>query len=119
MIRATISGGCVTYSQLTKSIKVGSPDIVKRINGNMAGTTPVSPGNLYNLTASSSMSSVSFNYNNYTGTGNMTINLYSPNSSATQKCVSSTSTSGSRYVRITDSNTCDTNNEDFVFYLTG
>lgn len=118
-ITATINGGC-TNIVLTKTLTVGIPNLVKTINGTVAGTTPVTAGNMYNLNATSNSTvSTTFNYNNYYGTGNMTIDLYSPNSPATQMYVYSTSTSGSRHVRVTVTNTCGSYYEDFVFYLMG
>ncbi len=115
-ITATVNGCAVG---LSKSVWAGSPNLTKTINGVVAGTTPVAAGNLYNLNATSTSPNTTFNYNNYTGTGNMTIDLYSPNNPATQMYVYSTSTSGSRKVKVTATNACGTYNEDFVFYLNG
>ena len=112
----TIVRGC-GVTVLRKNIWVGKPDLTKTINGIIAGTTPVTAGNLYNLSASSQSPNTTFNYNNYMGSGNMNIDLYNPNSPSTQMYVYSTSTSGSRHVRVTATNACGSYSQDFVFYL--
>lgn len=60
-----------------------------------------------------------YNYNNYAGSGNMVIDLYSPNSANTQMYVHSNSTNGMRQVKLTATNTCGNYAEDFVFYVPG
>lgn len=115
-ITATITTGCGTL-QLTKVVWVGNPNLTKKINGAVAGTTPVYPGNLYDLTAESQSPSTSFNYNDYTGSGDMVIDIYYPNSANTQMYVYGTSTYGSRHVRVTATNACGSYYEDFVFYI--
>lgn len=118
-LTASFSGSC-PHGPATKQVKVGSPSLIKTINGVVAGTTPVSAGNLYNLSASSNtIGSTTFSYNNYSGTGNMTIDLYSPSSANTQMYVHSSSTNGSRNVRVNATNSCGSYYEDFVFYLIG
>lgn len=47
----------------------------------------------------------------------MIIDLYTPNSANTQMYVYSTTTYGSRHVRVTATNTCGSYYEDFVFYI--
>ncbi|MFS0489782.1 S8 family serine peptidase [Leadbetterella byssophila] len=115
-ITSTLNASCGSV-QLTKVVWVGNPDLTKRINGTIAGTTPVNPGNLYNLTAESQSPSTSFNYNNYTGSGDMVIDIYYPNSANTQMYVYGTSTNGSRHVRVTATNSCGSYYQDFVFYI--
>lgn len=118
-LTATFSGSC-SHTPATKLVKVGSPSLVKKINGVIAGTTPVSGGNMYNLTASTNtIGTTTFNYNNYSGTGNITIDLYTPNSPNTQMYVYASSTIGSRTVRVTATNSCGSYYEDFVFYIPG
>ena len=118
-LTASFSGSC-PHGPATKQVKVGSPSLIKTINGVAAGTTPVSAGNLYNLSASSNtIGSTTFSYNNYSGTGNMNIDLYSPSSANTQMYVYSSSTNGSRHVRVNATNSCGSYYEDFVFYLVG
>lgn len=118
-LTATFSGSC-PHGPATKLVKVGSPSLIKTINGVVAGTTPVLAGNMYNLSATSNtVGSTTFSYNNYSGTGNMTIDLYSPSSPNTQMYVYSSSTSGSRHVRVNATNSCGSYYEDFVFYIAG
>lgn len=74
-------------------------------------------GNSYNLAASSSSPGTTYNYNNYAGSGNMTIDLYTPNNPTTQMYVYSNSTDGLRQVKLTATNACGNYAEDFVFYL--
>lgn len=115
-ITATVTTACGNF-QKNKFVWSGNPDLTKKIDGVIAGTTPVSPGNLYNLTAQSQSPSTSFNYNNYYGTGDMTIDLYTPNSPNTQMYVYGTTTNGSRHVRVTATNSCGSYYQDFVFYI--
>jgi hypothetical protein len=118
-LTASFSGSC-PHGSAIKQVKVGSPSLIKTINGVSAGTTPVSAGNLYNLSASSNtIGSTTFSYNNYSGSGNMAISLYSPSSANTQMYVYSSSTTGSRHVRVNATNSCGSHYEDFVFYLVG
>lgn len=100
-----------------RAVWVGNPDLTKTINGLVAGTTAVNAGNLYNLAATTSSPSTTFNYNNYSGDGNIIIDLYSPNNPNTQMYVYSNSTNGSRKVKVTAANGCGSYAEDFVFYL--
>lgn len=113
-ILASTANGC---GSIRRTVYVGNPDLTKMVNGVPAGTMAVSPGSQYNLAAFSSSPNTSFNYNDYTGSGDMTITLYNPNSANTQMYVYSTSTSGQRRVKVTASNSCGTYSEDFVFYV--
>lgn len=115
-IIANVYTACGSF-QKEKFVWGGNPDLTKKIDGITAGTTPVYPGNLYNLTAESQSPSTSFNYNNYTGTGDMTIDIYYPSWPNTQMYVYGTSTYGSRHVRVTATNTCGSYYQDFVFYI--
>jgi hypothetical protein len=115
-IKANVSTACGSF-QKEKFVWGGNPDLTKKINGVIAGTTPVYPGNLYNLTAESQSPSTSFNYNNYMGSGDMVIDIYYPNSANTQMYVYGTSTYGSRHVRVTATNSCGSYYQDFVFYI--
>jgi len=112
----TVPNACATIP-VKRNIWVGNPNLTKTINGVVAGTTSVVAGNIYNLAASSSSPSTTFSYNNYAGSGNITIDLYSPSSPTTQMYVYSSSTSGYRQVKVTATNTCGNYAEDFVFYL--
>lgn len=111
------SGYSSTTIKARKNVWLGTPNLTKMVNGIVTGTTPVSAGNSYNLNASSSSPGTSFNYNDYTGSGNLAINIYSPNSPSTGMYVYSNSTSGQRKVKVTASNTCGSYSEDFVFYM--
>jgi hypothetical protein len=112
----TVPNACATIP-IKRNIWVGNPNLTKTINGVVAGTTSVVAGNQYNLAASSNSPNTTFNYNNYAGTGDITIDLYSPSSPTTQMYVYSNSTTGYRQVKVTATNTCGNYAEDFVFYL--
>ncbi|MBO9614907.1 MAG: hypothetical protein J7619_19545 [Dyadobacter sp.] len=112
----TVPNACATIP-VKRNIWVGSPNLIKTVNGVVTGTTPVSAGGSYNLASSSTSPGTNFNYNNYAGSGNMTIDLYTPNNPTTQMYVYSNSTDGLRQVKVTATNTCGNYAEDFVFYL--
>ncbi|MET7259390.1 S8 family serine peptidase [Dyadobacter fermentans] len=118
MITATLTvpNACAPIP-VKRTIWVGSPNLTKTVNGVISGTTSVTAGGSYNLAASSSSPGTTFNYNNYAGSGNMTIDLYTPNSPATQMYVYSNSTNGFRQVKLTATNACGNYAEDFVFLL--
>lgn len=119
-ITATVNTGGCSGVQLKKIVTVGTPNLVKTVNGSLiTGPYPVSPGGTYTLNTSSNSTSATFNYNNYSGTGNMTISLYNPSNPSTPMYVNGSSTVGSRYVRVTGTNTCGSYYEDFVFYIPG
>lgn len=115
-ITATISTGCGNV-QLTKSIWVGNPDLTKKINGVINGTVEVTAGSMNYLEASSNSPGTSFNYDDYNGSGDISITLYSPNTPNTNMYVSSLSTNGLRFVKVTATNSCGNYSEDFVFYM--
>jgi hypothetical protein len=117
-ITATLAvpNACATIP-VRRSIWVGNPNLTKTVNGMVSGTTSVSPGSSYNLSASSSSPGTAFNYNNYAGSGNMTIDLYTPNNPTTQMYVYSNSTDGFRQVKLTATNACGNYAEDFVFLV--
>jgi hypothetical protein len=102
---------------IKRSVWVGNPNIVKTVNGAVTSTASVSAGGLYNLAASSLSPSTTFNYNNYTGSGNIGVDIYSPNSPNTQMYVLANSTNGYRKVKLTATNNCGNYAEDFVFLL--
>ncbi|MCF0038985.1 S8 family serine peptidase [Dyadobacter fanqingshengii] len=114
----TIPNACAPIT-IKRSIWVGNPNINKTVNGVVTGTTSVNAGELYNLAATSTSPSTTFNYNNYAGSGDMAIDLYSPNSSNTQMYVLGNSTNGYRKVKLTATNSCGNYAEDFVFSLSG
>lgn len=115
-LTAVISQGCTNYYGIA-STYVGLPVFTKTVNESSVSTMSVSPGSQYRLAALSNSPNTSYNYNDYYGTGNMTITLYSPNSANAQMYVYSTSTSGQRRVKVTATNTCGTYDEDFVFFV--
>ena len=112
----TVPNACATIP-VKRTIWVGNPNLTKTINGVVTGTTSVTAGGSYNLASSSSSPNTTFNYNNYAGSGNMTIDLYTPNNPTTQMYVYSNSTDGLRQVKVTATNSCGSYAEDFVFYL--
>lgn len=112
----TIPNACAAIP-VKRTIWVGNPNLTKTVNGVVSGTTSVAAGGSYNLAASSSSPGTTFNYNNYAGSGNMTIDLYTPNSATTQMYVYSNSTDGFRQVKLTGTNACGNYAEDFVFLL--
>lgn len=112
----TVPNACAPIP-VRRTIWVGNPNLSKTINGVNSGTTSVTAGSSYNLAASSSSPSTTFNYNNYAGSGNMTIDLYTPNNPTTQMYVYSNSTYGLRQVKVTATNSCGNYAEDFVFLL--
>lgn len=112
----TVPNACATIP-VKRTIWVGNPNLTKTVNGVVTGTTSVTAGGSYNLASSSSSPSTTFNYNNYAGSGNMTIDLYTPNNPTTQMYVYSNSTDGLRQVKVTATNSCGSYAEDFVFYL--
>ncbi|UTA66479.1 S8 family serine peptidase [Emticicia sp. 21SJ11W-3] len=115
-ITATISTSCGNV-QITKTTFAGNPDLTKKVNGVVAGTVEVFGGNTYSLLASSNSPGTSFNYNDYTGSGTISLTIYNPSSASTNMYVSSTSTNGNRFVKVTATNTCGSYNEDLVFYV--
>jgi len=115
-INVTVNTGCGS-AVFSKNIWTGNPNLIKKFNGSIAGTVGVTAGSLNNLEASSNSPSTTFNYNDYNGTGNIAITIYSPTTASTNMYVSSLSTTGARYVRVTATNTCGSYYEDFVFYL--
>jgi hypothetical protein len=115
-ITATLTTTCGNV-HLTKVVWVGNPNLTKKIDGVIGGSIPVSPGILYNLTAESQSPSTSFNYDNYTGSGDIVIDINTPNSANTQMYVHATSTNGARHVRVSALNSCGSYYEDFVFYI--
>ncbi|TLV00672.1 S8 family serine peptidase [Dyadobacter luticola] len=112
----TIPNACATV-KIKRTVWVGNPNITKTVNGVVSGTTSVNAGGLYNLAATSSSPSSNFNYNNYAGSGDMAIDIYSPISPSTQMYVLANSTTGLRKVKLTATNSCGNYSEDFVFYL--
>ncbi len=116
-VTATVNASCGTVI-LTKTVWAGNPDLNKSVNGASTGLYAVYPGNLYNLSATSnSPDSPSFNYTDITGSGDMSISLYTPNSANTQMYVNGTSTNGSRHVRVTATNSCGSYYQDIVFFI--
>lgn len=112
----TVPNACASIP-VKRTIWVGNPNLTKTVNGVISGTTSVTAGGSYNLAASSSSPGTTFNYNNYAGSGNMTIDLYTPNNPTTQMYVYSNSTDGFRQVKLTAANACGNYGEDFVFLL--
>lgn len=112
----TVPNACATIP-VRRTIWVGNPNLTKTVNGAISGTTAVTAGGSYNLAASSNSPGTTYNYNNYAGSGNMTIDLYTPNNPTTQMYVYSNSTDGFRQVKLTATNACGNFAEDFVFLL--
>lgn len=112
----TVPNACATIP-IRRTIWVGNPNLTKTVNGAISGTTAVTAGSSYNLAASSTSPATTFNYNNYAGSGNMNIDLYTPSSPTTQMYVYSNSTNGLRQVKVTATNSCGNYAEDFVFYI--
>lgn len=118
IITATLNSICTSGTiSFTKTIWVGEPDLTKKFNGVIAGTTSVSAGSLNLLEAFPNMPGFTYNYNDYDGTGDISVTLYNPNSANTNMYVGAYSTSGHRKVKVTITNACGSDNEDFVFYL--
>ncbi|MCE6988287.1 S8 family serine peptidase [Dyadobacter sp. CY323] len=102
---------------IKRSLWVGNPNIVKTVNTVVTSTASVNAGGLYNLAATSSSPLTTFNYNNYTGSGDMAVDIYNPNSPSTQMYVLANSTNGYRKVKVMATNSCGNYAEDFVFLL--
>ncbi len=110
----TVPNACAAIP-VKRTIWVGKPNLTKTVDGVVLGTTSVTAGGSYNLAASSSSPGTTFNYSNYAGSGNMTIDLYTPNNPTTQMYIYSNSTDGFRQVKLTGTNACGNYAEDFVF----
>jgi subtilisin family serine protease len=117
-VTLTVPNACSPVT-IKRSIWVGNPNISKTVNGVVTGTTSVSAGEIYNLAATSTSPTTTYNYNNYAGSGDIAIDLYSPNSPNTQLYVLGNSTNGYRKVKLTATNSCGNYAEDFVFSLVG
>lgn len=113
-ITATVSTGCETLT-FNRSVTTGLPTITSlALNGNSSFPQAVNPNSNYTLSASTNDPSSTYSFSVVGGSGNMNVSL----SQSGSNCgVYVTGTSGSKYVRVTVTNSCGSYSEDVVLYI--
>lgn len=116
IVSATVTTNCGPFTT-SRTIYVGGPTYIMTIDGNQTTSAVVSPGGLYGLNAATqSPGATSYTYTDFSGSGDMSINLV-PSGAFSYAVVNSSSTSGHRQIVVQGTNSCGSINQNVYLYL--
>lgn len=118
-INALLTNGSGCTRTLSTITWVGAPTFVVSIDGINTNTAYLMPGSNHSSNATTLSAGITtYNYSNYSGSGDMSISI-SPTGSYAYLYVNSSSTTGHREIIVSGTNTCGTLNQMLYLYLAG